>query len=66
MNPPLRLGPFADTGYEVLWEDAERIFCKTWRVGVAGDRQVAGRPLRCRAPEPGKPQSSRTRIRAKG
>ena len=52
MNPPLRLGPFADTGYEVLWEDAERIFCKTWRVGVAGDRQVAGRPLRCRAPEP--------------
>ena len=40
MNPPWRLGLFADTGYEVLWEDAERIFCKTWRVGVAGDRQV--------------------------
>jgi PAS domain S-box-containing protein len=40
MNPPLRLGLFADTGYEVLWEDAERIISKTWRVGVAGDRQV--------------------------
>jgi PAS domain S-box-containing protein len=40
MNSPWRLGFFADTGYEVLWEDAERIFCKTWRVGVAGDRQV--------------------------
>jgi PAS domain S-box-containing protein len=40
MNPPWRLGLFADSGYEVMWEDAERIFCKTWRVGVAGDRQV--------------------------
>ncbi|WP_147149382.1 AAA family ATPase, partial [Reyranella soli] len=40
MIPPWRLGLFADTGYEVLWEDAERIVCKTWRVGVAGDRQV--------------------------
>src|SRR4051812_20009994 len=40
MNRPLRLGHFADTGYEVLWEDAERIFCKTSRVGAAGDRQV--------------------------
>ena len=40
MNPPWRLALFADTGYEVLWDDAERIFCKTWRVGVAGDRQV--------------------------
>jgi hypothetical protein len=40
MNPPWRLGLFADTGYEVLWEDAERIFCKTWRMGVAGDRWV--------------------------
>ena len=35
-----------DLPLEVLWQDGERIFCKTWRVGAGGRRQefMAVRP----------------------
>ena len=39
------LSPFAgegdqDSGYQVLWEDGERVFCRGWRLGEDGSRSA--------------------------
>ena len=38
MNPPSRSGGSEDGALEVLWEDGERVFCRTWREGAEGRR----------------------------
>ncbi len=39
MNPPSRSGGSEDGALEVLWEDGECVFCRTWREGAEGRRR---------------------------
>jgi hypothetical protein len=38
LNPSSRFGVDGDSGFQVLWEDGERVFCRAWRRGGDGDR----------------------------
>src|SRR4029077_18694037 len=39
MNPCSRSGGSEDGALQVLWEDGERVFCRTWREGADGRRR---------------------------
>jgi serine/threonine protein kinase len=39
MNPSTRFAD-GDSNFEVLWEDGDRVFCRVWRRGPDGDRDV--------------------------
>jgi predicted ATPase/GAF domain-containing protein len=40
MNPSSRFDAGVDGSLQVLWEDGERIFCRTWRDGADGGRNA--------------------------
>jgi PAS domain S-box-containing protein len=40
MNPFTRLGADGEGNFQVLWEDSDRVFCRAWRRGPDGDRDV--------------------------
>ena len=37
MSPTNRFGADGDSNLQVLWEDGDRVFCRTWRPGADGD-----------------------------
>ena len=37
MSPTNRFGAEGDSNFQVLWEDGDRVFCRTWRPGADGD-----------------------------
>jgi PAS domain S-box-containing protein len=40
LNPFARFGADGDSGFQVLWEDGDRVFCREWRRGTDGNRDT--------------------------
>ncbi len=40
MSPANRFGADRDSNFQVLWEDGDRVFCRTWRRDADGKRRV--------------------------
>ena len=40
MNPSSWFDAGVDSSFQVLWEDGDRVFCRAWRRGPDGDRDV--------------------------
>ena len=47
MKPASRFSTEEDDGFQVLWEDGDRVFCRGWRPGTDGNRSavLAVRPI---------------------
>jgi len=44
MNPSW-FGAGGEDGFQVLWEDSERVFCRRWRLGADGNDGKRGAVL---------------------
>jgi hypothetical protein len=47
LKPASRFSTEEDDGFQVLWEDGDRVFCRGWRPGTDGNRSavLAVRPI---------------------